>query len=178
MEVLDRVFGIEKAIMSTIHSYTASQALQDAPLKDIREARAAAVNIVPTSTGAAIATTLSLPNLKGKFDAQKEEKLELAWQKYQEIVKVLSASEEKLEKEVNLTLNKIKKSADDLEKNIVVAKKKAIAKKAQLEKSLFKKQATRKTTKKATAKTAGAKTTKKVAKKTVRKTTKKAARKA
>ncbi|HEX7675317.1 MAG TPA: actin-binding protein [Bdellovibrio sp.] len=117
-------------------------------------------------------------DLKGKFDAQKEEKLELAWQKYQEIVKVLSASEEKLEKEVNLTLNKIKKSADDLEKNIVVAKKKAIAKKAQLEKSLFKKQATRKTTKKATAKTAGAKTTKKVAKKTVRKTTKKAARKA
>ena len=117
-------------------------------------------------------------DLKGKFDAQKEEKLELAWQKYQEIVKVLSASEEKLEKEVNLTLNKIKKSADDLEKNIVVAKKKAIAKKAQLEKSLFKKQATRKTTKKATAKTAGAKTTKKVAKKAVRKTTKKAARKA
>jgi len=68
MEVLDRVFGIEKALMSTIHSYTASQALQDAPLKDIREARSAAVNIVPTSTGAAIATTQALPNLKGKFD--------------------------------------------------------------------------------------------------------------
>jgi glyceraldehyde 3-phosphate dehydrogenase len=68
MEVLDRVFGIEKALMSTIHSYTASQALQDAPLKDIREARAAAVNIVPTSTGAAIATTQVLPALKGKFD--------------------------------------------------------------------------------------------------------------
>ena len=68
MEVLDRVFGIEKALMSTIHSYTASQALQDAPLKDIREARAAAVNIVPTSTGAAIATTQALPNLKDKFD--------------------------------------------------------------------------------------------------------------
>lgn len=117
-------------------------------------------------------------DLKGKFDAQKEEKLELAWQKYQEIVKVLSASEEKLEKEVNLTLNKIKKSADDLEKNIVVAKKKAIAKKAQLEKSLFKKQAARKTTKKATTKKAAAKTTKKVAKKAVRKTTKKASKKA
>jgi glyceraldehyde 3-phosphate dehydrogenase len=68
MMVLDEVLGIEKALMSTIHSYTASQVLQDAPLKDLREARAAAQNIVPTSTGAAIATTLSLPNLKGKFD--------------------------------------------------------------------------------------------------------------
>lgn len=68
MMVLDEVFGIEKALMSTVHSYTASQVIQDAPSKDVREARAAAVNIVPTSTGAAIATTLSLPNLKGKFD--------------------------------------------------------------------------------------------------------------
>ncbi len=68
MEVIDRVFGIQKAMMSTIHSYTASQALQDAPLKDLREARAAAVNIVPTSTGAAIATTQALPALHGKFD--------------------------------------------------------------------------------------------------------------
>jgi glyceraldehyde 3-phosphate dehydrogenase len=68
MAVLESVFGIEKAMMSTIHSYTASQALQDAPLKDLREARAAAMNIVPTSTGAAIATTQSLPALKNKFD--------------------------------------------------------------------------------------------------------------
>lgn len=68
MMVLDEVFGIEKALMSTVHSYTASQVLQDAPSKDIREARAAAMNIVPTSTGAAIATTQSLPALKGKFD--------------------------------------------------------------------------------------------------------------
>jgi glyceraldehyde 3-phosphate dehydrogenase len=68
MAVLEASFGIEAALMSTVHSYTASQALQDAPLKDLREARAAAMNIVPTSTGAAIATTESLPVLKGKFD--------------------------------------------------------------------------------------------------------------
>lgn len=68
MAVLDEVFGIEKALMSTVHSYTASQMLQDAPAKDIREARAAGQNIVPTSTGAAIATTQCLPQLKGLFD--------------------------------------------------------------------------------------------------------------
>ena len=68
MAVLEAKFGIEMAMMSTVHSYTASQALQDAPLKDLREARAAAQNIVPTSTGAAIATTESLPVLKGRFD--------------------------------------------------------------------------------------------------------------
>jgi glyceraldehyde 3-phosphate dehydrogenase len=68
MAVLEEKFGIEKALMSTVHSYTASQLLQDGPAKDIREARAAAQNIVPTSTGAAIATTESIPQLKGKFD--------------------------------------------------------------------------------------------------------------
>lgn len=68
MAVLESAFGIEKALMSTIHSYTASQLLQDGPSKDLREARAAAQNIVPTSTGAAIATTLSLPQLDGLFD--------------------------------------------------------------------------------------------------------------
>ena len=68
MAVLESNFGIEMAMMSTVHSYTASQALQDAPLKDLREARAAAQNIVPTSTGAAIATAESMPSLKGKFD--------------------------------------------------------------------------------------------------------------
>lgn len=103
--------------------------------------------------------------LKGRFDVQKDEKLELAWQKYQEIVKVLSVSEAKLEKEVNLTLDKIKKSATVLEKNIGIAKKKAIAKKAQLEKTIFKKAAKKKTTtKKAVSKTRVAKaTTKKAA---------------
>lgn len=68
MAVLEEKFGVEKALMSTVHSYTASQVLQDAPSKDLREARAAAQNIVPTSTGAAIATTQALPALKGKFD--------------------------------------------------------------------------------------------------------------
>ena len=67
MAVLETVFGIEKAMMTTVHSYTASQRLQDAPAKDLREARAAAENIVPTTTGASIAAALALPSLEGKF---------------------------------------------------------------------------------------------------------------
>jgi glyceraldehyde 3-phosphate dehydrogenase len=66
--ILDAEFGVEKALLSTIHSYTASQALQDAPKTDLREGRNAAENIVPTSTGAAIAVTKALPGLVGKFD--------------------------------------------------------------------------------------------------------------
>jgi glyceraldehyde 3-phosphate dehydrogenase len=61
-------FGIKKAIMTTIHSYTADQRLVDAPHKDLRRARSAAINIVPTTTGAAIATTTTIPSLKNKFD--------------------------------------------------------------------------------------------------------------
>jgi glyceraldehyde 3-phosphate dehydrogenase len=68
MAVLDAEFGVEKSLLTTVHSYTASQALQDAPSKDVREGRNAAENIVPTSTGAAIAVTLTLPQLKDKFD--------------------------------------------------------------------------------------------------------------
>lgn len=68
MSILDREFGIEKSLLTTVHSYTASQALQDAPKKDVREGRNAAENIVPTTTGAAIAVTLALPQLKDKFD--------------------------------------------------------------------------------------------------------------
>ncbi|HRJ06281.1 MAG TPA: type I glyceraldehyde-3-phosphate dehydrogenase [Candidatus Saccharibacteria bacterium] len=68
MAVLDSEFGIEKSMLTTVHSYTASQALQDAPKKDLREGRNAAENIVPTSTGAAIAVTKVLPGLAGKFD--------------------------------------------------------------------------------------------------------------
>lgn len=68
MSVLDEAFGIEKAMLTTVHSYTASQKLQDAPGKDLREARSAAENIVPTTTGAAIAVALTVPQLKGKFD--------------------------------------------------------------------------------------------------------------
>lgn len=68
MAVLDAEFGVEKSMLTTVHSYTASQALQDAPKKDLREGRNAAENIVPTSTGAAIAVTKVLPGLAGKFD--------------------------------------------------------------------------------------------------------------
>jgi glyceraldehyde 3-phosphate dehydrogenase len=68
MAVLDQNFGVEKSLLTTVHSYTASQALQDAPAKDLREGRNAAENIVPTTTGAAVAVTLTLPQLKDKFD--------------------------------------------------------------------------------------------------------------
>src|SRR5258706_2126384 len=66
--VLHSAFGIEKAMMTTVHSYTDDQNLQDASHKDLRRARAAAENIIPTSTGAAIATTETIPELKGLFD--------------------------------------------------------------------------------------------------------------
>jgi len=68
MAILDGEFGVEKSLLTTVHSYTASQALQDAPAKDLREGRNAAENMVPTSTGAAIAVTKTLPQLIGKFD--------------------------------------------------------------------------------------------------------------
>lgn len=67
MAVLESAFGIDKAMMTTVHSYTASQRLQDAPAKDLREARAAAENIVPTTTGASIAAAQALPVLANKF---------------------------------------------------------------------------------------------------------------
>ena len=67
MAVLEHNFGIEKAMMTTIHSYTADQRLQDAPHKDLRRARAAAENIVPTSTGASIAAGQALPAIAGVF---------------------------------------------------------------------------------------------------------------
>ena len=67
MAVLEANFGIDKAMMTTVHSYTASQKLQDAPAKDLREARNAAENIVPTTTGASIAASLVVPSLKDRF---------------------------------------------------------------------------------------------------------------
>lgn len=67
-KVLNDGLGIEKGLMTTIHAYTQDQNLQDAPHKDLRRARAAAINIVPTSTGAARAVSLVLPELKGKLD--------------------------------------------------------------------------------------------------------------
>ncbi|HTW96607.1 MAG TPA: type I glyceraldehyde-3-phosphate dehydrogenase [Candidatus Methylomirabilis sp.] len=66
--VLEKEFGIEKALMTTTHAYTADQVLVDGPHKDLRRARAAAVNIIPTTTGAALATALTIPSLDGKFD--------------------------------------------------------------------------------------------------------------
>lgn len=67
-KVLNDAFGIDKGYINTIHAYTADQQLQDAPHKDLRRARAAAINVVPTSTGAAVAVGLVLPELKGKLD--------------------------------------------------------------------------------------------------------------
>ncbi len=68
VKVLDDAFGIEQGFMTTIHAYTADQRLQDAPHSDLRRARAAALSIVPTSTGAAKAVGLVLPHLKGKLN--------------------------------------------------------------------------------------------------------------
>jgi glyceraldehyde 3-phosphate dehydrogenase len=68
MAVLDEKFGVAKALMTTVHSYTSDQRLVDSPHSDWRRGRAAAQNIVPTSTGAAIAATEALPQLKGIFD--------------------------------------------------------------------------------------------------------------
>ena len=67
-KVIDDAFGIEKGLMTTIHAYTQDQNLQDGPHKDKRRARAAALNVVPTSTGAAKAIGLVLPHLNGKLD--------------------------------------------------------------------------------------------------------------
>src|SRR5688572_15188596 len=68
VQVLDDAFGIEKGLMTTVHAYTATQAIVDGPSKDLREARAAAVNVIPSSTGAARATSLVLESMKGKLD--------------------------------------------------------------------------------------------------------------
>lgn len=66
--IMNDVFGVKKAMMTTIHGYTADQNLQDGPHRDLRRARAAAENIIPTTTGAALATTEVIPELKGLFD--------------------------------------------------------------------------------------------------------------
>ena len=67
-KAINDAFGIERGLMTTIHAYTQDQNLQDGPHKDLRRARAAALNIIPTSTGAAKAIGLVLPELKGKLD--------------------------------------------------------------------------------------------------------------
>jgi glyceraldehyde 3-phosphate dehydrogenase len=68
VEIMGRRIGIKKAMMTTIHAYTSSQAIVDGPSKKFRRGRAGAANLVPTSTGAAVATTNVLPQYKGKFD--------------------------------------------------------------------------------------------------------------
>lgn len=68
MDIMDREFGVEKAMLTTVHSDTASQTLTDSPTKDRREGRSASQNIVPTTTGAAIAVAKTVPSLVGKFD--------------------------------------------------------------------------------------------------------------
>jgi glyceraldehyde 3-phosphate dehydrogenase (phosphorylating) len=70
VKVLDDAFGIERGLMTTVHAYTGTQALVDGPSKDLREARAAALNIIPSTTGAARATSLVLEAMKGKLDGQ------------------------------------------------------------------------------------------------------------
>jgi glyceraldehyde 3-phosphate dehydrogenase len=68
IKVLDDAFGVEKGLMTTVHAYTGTQSLVDGPSKDLREARAAALNIIPSSTGAARATSLVLESMKGRLD--------------------------------------------------------------------------------------------------------------
>jgi glyceraldehyde 3-phosphate dehydrogenase len=70
VEILDRHFGVEKALLTTVHAYTATQALVDSPggAKDLRRGRAAAQSFVPSSTGAATATAKALPAMQGRFD--------------------------------------------------------------------------------------------------------------
>jgi glyceraldehyde 3-phosphate dehydrogenase len=68
VKVLDDAFGIEGGLMTTIHAYTGDQALVDGPHSDLRRARGAAINIIPTSTGAARATSLVMESMKGKLD--------------------------------------------------------------------------------------------------------------
>ena len=68
VKVLDDSFGIERGFITTVHSYTSDQRLQDSPHSDLRRSRAAAVNMIPTSTGAAAAVGLVLPKLAGKLD--------------------------------------------------------------------------------------------------------------
>ena len=68
VKVLDDAFGVEQGLMTTVHAYTGDQSIVDGPHKDLRRARAAAINIIPTSTGAARATSLVMESMKGKLD--------------------------------------------------------------------------------------------------------------
>lgn len=68
IEILRRRIGLKKAVMTSVHGYTAPQSIVDGPKKKIRSGRAAAANLIPATTGAAVATTKALPQYRGKFD--------------------------------------------------------------------------------------------------------------
>lgn len=107
-KVLKENVGIEKAIMTTIHAYTADQNIVDGPHKDLRRARAAAQNIVPTTTGAAIATTETIPALSGKFDGMAVRVPVVVGS----LCDVVFVSKKKvMEKDINNILKKASKSA-------------------------------------------------------------------
>lgn len=99
--VMEEMFGIERALLTTVHGYTASQALIDAPKKDWREGRAAAENMVPTTTGAAKAVAKTIPALKGKFDGLSI-RVPLSTVSLSDMVYVLKRSTTK--EEINLAL--------------------------------------------------------------------------
>ncbi len=105
--VIEQAFGIEKAMLTTVHGYTASQALVDAPKKDWREGRAAAENMVPTTTGAAKAVTKTIPSLEGKFDGLSV-RVPLATVSLSDLVYVLKRKTTK--EEVNAVLQKAAES--------------------------------------------------------------------
>jgi len=108
VDIIRQNFGIKKAIMTTVHSYTADQNIVDGPHEDLRRARAAAANIVPTTTGAAIATTKTIPSLKGKFDGLAI-RVPTPVVSLCDIVFIISKKAE--EKEVNQVLKKSARSA-------------------------------------------------------------------
>lgn len=111
--ILDEEYGIEKGFINTIHAYTADQQLQDAPHSDLRRARAAAQSIIPTTTGAAKAVGLVLPNLKGRLDGNAT-RVPVATGSMTDLVVILKR--EVTAEEVNLA---IKKASEGKLKGIV-----------------------------------------------------------
>jgi glyceraldehyde 3-phosphate dehydrogenase len=108
MAVLEETFGIEKAMMSTVHGYTADQNLQDGPHKDLRRARAAAANVAPTTTGAAKAVGEAIPSLQGIFDGVSF-RVPVPTVSLSDITAVLKKNTTK--EEINAALMKAEKSA-------------------------------------------------------------------
>jgi len=115
MKILDDVFGIEKSLMTTVHAYTSTQNIVDGQNKDLRRGRAGAINIIPTSTGAAKATGKTIKSLEGKFDGMAM-RVPIPVGSISDITAVLS-------KKVDIeTINKvISDAADSTHQNIIVA---------------------------------------------------------